>query len=1385
MTFKRLNLILMVFLPFIGRAVTAWGATCNPAGGLWSNSATWSNPPDTPNEAVTFINGCAVTLDTAATVGAVTLSSGTLRFSDTVSSTLTVVGGDVTVGTFGVLDMGSASRPIPAGVNAALVLALGSSGGQYGLIVQSGGVFTTHGVVKTPFAAATLPVVAGATQIRIPSSVTNWAVGDRLILGRSSFAASADTRVISGLSLSGAEWLVDLDQPTAAPHGGPGFVVGNLTRNVLVRSSGTAVAQGAAGNTSYIEIQQNADLRHAEFSYLGAVPWGRVSGITGRMRMEGASVHDGLFGAYANTSSGLEIRGSVFHNLMDGINLYRGGGHLVAGNAMFETSNEGYVIWDSSHSVLTDNIAIGTARGLRFIGDSTMNAASGLLVVGAGWCGGNEGTASANAMSQIRCHDSQSGIHDGGTDDHYFHVDVTGVSAGVAFLSAASGTVLGNAYFYGNPGGGVYASDLANDATFIDGALGMDRALVSNDNGSYVNDLYVGNLSGRLYFMNSRIKDAPGSGAMTGAAVVLSPPGSPGVARVSGDWRVTGPLVIDNAQPLYHSGALAPRLIRGTGHSLTVTATHDSRALTQLITVVREGGLWNVYGSSAPGVVLRSFTGDQTAMDVPAGAPQFTMDFDQASPQEDDRIVFGLLSSSQDAGVQKRLFFDSGYTGVNGGKSRLSTAPGVSVVLRGQPGVPVLVDRSSIYYSFVSSGAFTAEHVSFQGLDSQGLQLSGNEGVVLASCTFASLGLTAGNNAYITARDLSSSATFYGLIFGDQQSPAPTSSQFLKNVLVSGNDAGLSWTLQGWSGNYAGPSFEFEMNANNRIQWPIQPPANLVVLRSVGRLDLSWSHPTAPPAAFRQHYRVLASSESPTGPWSVDTTTILTSHALTDLLDDTTYYLEVHTVGTVGLVPAAATLVVRTPDVMAPSAAVGLHALTGAALGELSLEWTSPGDDLGTEILGDGSGYAIQYSTQPPLSVAWSTATAYLFPVSGIVGMGANRTHILSGLAQETTYYARLWIQDPDGNWSAISPDTAEAVPRLGGVTAALGPSAASAEAFARDQVFSFIFSRPMNPAGVRSALRLTMVRNHLGETVNTSVPYGLSPGGLSSSFTLIPSEPLEGNSLYRVSLDTSCADPQGNLLSQAVTDEYVTVMNHSLRNIASAGISRAEFPAGALSADGYLTASSYAGAAASQATRKLVAATEDGLRAPLASSVVDLKVMDAAGAPLSGNFAAPVTVSFPYSDTNEDGLVDGTSPPLRVRTLSIYWLDEEKAVWHRLPSSRVEPGRVVAETPHFTVFALAGAADTDLSAAYAYPVPFRAARGDAEIVFSGLGQDTEVQILTVSGGEVASLRETNGDGVLTWDVRTSDGGPAASGVYLYVLKSGSNVKKGKLVILR
>jgi hypothetical protein len=230
------------------------------------------------------------------------------------------------------------------------------------------------------------------------------------------------------------------------------------------------------------------------------------------------------------------------------------------------------------------------------------------------------------------------------------------------------------------------------------------------------------------------------------------------------------------------------------------------------------------------------------------------------------------------------------------------------------------------------------------------------------------------------------------------------------------------------------------------------------------------------------------------------------------------------------------------------------------------------------------------------------------------------------------------------------------------------------------------------------------------------------------------------------------------------------------------------DIPAMALAADGYVAGTVVPESQVSAATRKLAENAQDPLRRPVSGAVVDLQVLDGLGAGQPGTFSAPVTITLSYTDNvplGGDGIVDGSFPPVRARSLGIFWLEETRNVWVPLPSTVDEAARTVsAPAPHFTTFALMAQADLELSGAHAFPVPFTPGLGSSGITFTGLPQTGSVRVYAADGRLVRELSIPPG-GQLVWDVTNASGEDAATGVYLYEISNGHSSVTGKLAVLR
>ncbi len=92
----------------------------------------------------------------------------------------------------------------------------------------------------------------------------------------------------------------------------------------------------------------------------------------------------------------------------------------------------------------------------------------------------------------------------------------------------------------------------------------------------------------------------------------------------------------------------------------------------------------------------------------------------------------------------------------------------------------------------------------------------------------------------------------------------------------------------------------------------------------------------------------------------------------------------------------------------------------------------------------------------------------------------------------------------------------------------------------------------------------------------------------------------------------------------------------------------------------------------------------------------------------------------------------------------------------------------------------------TDVTRAIVYPNPYRADfNPQPRVKFINLPRRVSVRLYTLTGELVRTLEKDDLSNETVWDLRNQQGQAAASGVYLYILKSPNSEKKGKLVLIR
>jgi len=180
--------------------------------------------------------------------------------------------------------------------------------------------------------------------------------------------------------------------------------------------------------------------------------------------------------------------------------------------------------------------------------------------------------------------------------------------------------------------------------------------------------------------------------------------------------------------------------------------------------------------------------------------------------------------------------------------------------------------------------------------------------------------------------------------------------------------------------------------------------------------------------------------------------------------------------------------------------------------------------------------------------------------------------------------------------------------------------------------------------------------------------------------------------------------------------------------------------------------------------------------------------------------FDKNITLSLPYSDDDNNGIVDNTN--VRVEDLAMFYLDEEKEEWIPVSGKDKKNGTkkaavhsinsreklVSVRVNHFTIFALMGYAPAeDLDNVIVYPNPFKPQDGHTGVIFDGLTENVKIRIFTVAGRLAKDWEgSTAPDYQWEWDGTNNSGDNVASGLYIYVITAdGKEKARGKIAVIR
>ncbi|MFH1714918.1 MAG: carboxypeptidase regulatory-like domain-containing protein [Elusimicrobiota bacterium] len=193
-------------------------------------------------------------------------------------------------------------------------------------------------------------------------------------------------------------------------------------------------------------------------------------------------------------------------------------------------------------------------------------------------------------------------------------------------------------------------------------------------------------------------------------------------------------------------------------------------------------------------------------------------------------------------------------------------------------------------------------------------------------------------------------------------------------------------------------------------------------------------------------------------------------------------------------------------------------------------------------------------------------------------------------------------------------------------------------------------------------------------------------------------------------------------------------------------------------------------------------------------SIAIELNMYKLNGERLNQEFLFPVTITIPYLDENQDGVVDNTD--IYEKNLNVYLLDENLEEWI-LQGGIVdeEQNTITLALSHFSVYTVFGApgAENDLSKAIVYPNPYKPGTGgdydrEGGVLFDKLTKRAKIRIYTIAGELVYEGYEEDGDGKFEWKAENNANQRIASGVYIYIitnLDNESEKSKGKIAVIR
>lgn len=338
------------------------------ASGNWSDAAAWSTKKvPVAGDRVLVSAGHNITYDAVndAKISCIEVR-GHMRFATGKNTRLKT--NNIMVQDEGYLEIGSAANPVASGVTAEVIIADQKidrkiDPAELGAGIESMGKITMHGAVKTPtFVRLAAEPLAGQKTLTVEQPVASWKAGDHIVIPdtrqlRETERGDAYQPQDEKLTIAAvAGKTITLATPLKFNHKGARdgadkleFLphVGNLTRNVLVRSENPA---GTRGHMIFMS-RADIDLRYVEVREMGRTKMGVLDNTefdnNGKLQKLGTN----QIGRYAI---------HFHHNFGPKQTPANGYQFTLVGNSVDSAPKWGVTVHNSHYGLAQDNVVYNT-----------------------------------------------------------------------------------------------------------------------------------------------------------------------------------------------------------------------------------------------------------------------------------------------------------------------------------------------------------------------------------------------------------------------------------------------------------------------------------------------------------------------------------------------------------------------------------------------------------------------------------------------------------------------------------------------------------------------------------------------------------------------------------------------------------------------------------------------------------------------------------------------------------------------------------------------------------------------------------------------------------------------------------------------------------------